>query len=348
MTRTEQDLRDGLSMLEPGIGAKDQIEAFARELASRPSPPIRPFARLRRLAPMVALPAAALATAVVVLAAAALAPDGGDGSPQTGATAETLAPPQDSGISWRWLFSIDSPPAGWRQLNEIIRADHQEAALVGPTGAVCTIQVFAPGAYDTSRIGADTTPVTVNGTEGAFASTANLSKEAVPAVSWQYAPGAYAVSFCPQDSVDVRSDALTVASALTARQRPFTMPFEVGYLPAGQVPDEAFSQTDQARYARGFLGVTGLSTGISLTTGEADPRNLDGAQVLTVSTLNGPRDAAFREGMLMVFYDGFQVWIGLASPTVSRDELIRIAENLTIAPNPADPSTWFDARHALP
>ena len=55
MSRTEQDLKDALAMLEPGVGARDQIEAFARQVASQRSRPIRPFGRLRRLAPVAAL-----------------------------------------------------------------------------------------------------------------------------------------------------------------------------------------------------------------------------------------------------------------------------------------------------
>lgn len=309
-------------------------------------PPRRPFG-INRLMRIAAVPAAALVTAAVVLAGVALAPDGKDG--RSNVQAGTLAPPPDSGISWRWLFTIDAPPAGWTKLNEIIYADHQEAPLMGPNGAVCTIQVFAAGAFDTSRIGADSAPVTINGTEGSFASTAGLSKEAVPAVSWQYAPGAYAVSFCPQNSVDVQSDALTVAAVLTAKQRPFLMPFAVGYLPAGQVPMMAFSSRSQTEHrARGFFLASGLSTGISLTAGDFDPRNLDGAQMLTVNTPDGLREAAYRDGMLIVLCDGYQIWIGDASTKVSLDELIRIVENITVATDPFDPSTWFDAQEALP
>lgn len=357
MSRTEQDLKDALAMLEPGVGARDQIEAFARQVASQRSRPIRPFGRLRRLAPVAALPAAALLTAAVVLVAAALAPDGRDGDVQAGAAGGPR--PDPSGMSWRWLFTVDAPPAGWEVGTEFIYADHQEIVMVGPgpdgpDAAFCTIQVFAAGAFDTSRVGADAVPVAVDGTEGAFSSV-DLINRAFPTVSWQYAPGAYALSICDQGSVDVLDDELAAASALSAQQRPFVVPFAVGYLPAGVVLDQAHAglvQDGGEVRGRGYVagwGPTGGAT-IDLMTWPLDPRNLDGAQMLTVNTLDGPRQAAYREDRgLIVIYDDFQIWIGFGtSPSLSRDEMIRIAQNIAVAPDPLDPSTWFDAQDALP
>ena len=88
---------------------------------------------------MVALPAAALVTTAVVLAASALAPEGDDGKGQAGTSAGPLATPQDSGISWRWLFSLDSVPAGWQAGNGHINTDFQDVGLVSPESAYCTI-----------------------------------------------------------------------------------------------------------------------------------------------------------------------------------------------------------------
>ena len=340
MTRTEQDLRHRLAMLEPGVAAKDQIEEFARQLAARPSPPIRPFGRVRRFGPLVALPAVALATAAVVLAASSLAPDGaGDRERVT-----ALHPPGPSGISWRWLFSIDSPPAGWTPMIEDIGSQYQEAVLVGPGDVVCTLQVFEAGAFDTARIGADAAPVSVKGAEATFA-TVEATGKPFPTVVWQYAPGAYALSICNQGSVDVQGDALAAASALTARQRPFTFPFAVGYLPADAAVLMAYTSM---RGPGAVLHISTLATGIDLTRGEVDPRDLDGARTMTVDTVDGPRPAAYRDGTLYVLYAGFYVSIGDQPRTPDLDELIRIAENLTIAPDPMDPATWFDAQDALP
>lgn len=352
MSRTVHDLEDRLSMLEPGVGAGDQIEAYARHVASRPPEPAR-VSQGRRVAGLAALSAAALVTAAVVLIAAALAPDETDGDDRAGTSAGPLPPPDPSGISWRWLFSIDALPEGWSLMAETIQADRQEASLVLPNSFICTIQVYDAGAYDASRIDAGAEAVSVNGAEGSYWPAIDASSHRVDrTLAWQYAPGAYALSICDQRSLDVRADELSAASALTARQRPFTVPFAVGYLPAGLIADMAFAGPGSTGGVRGSLTAWGPGQGASIVLDSRIPDAgvLDRAEPLTVNTLDGPREAGFlQEGGLFVAYEGFRVWVGGGtSPSISSAEMIRIAENLTVAPDPLDISTWFDAQDALP
>ena len=366
MTTTEDALRRHGAQTPIDADAEQQLTQWIRtHSAAAP--------RTRRGATALRVGTAAAAVAVLAIAAQSIAGrDPGDrpkrapaatGAPTDAPTdaatptrpTATQPPPAASGMSWRWLFTIDSPPPGWAVVQENIFTGHQLVALQGPTAAICVIDVFAAGAYDTKGIGADATPVTVNGTEGAFATSANGFDQVGPAVSWQYAPGAYALSFCNQGSVDAQGDALAVAAALTAQQRPYTVPFSVGYLPAGFIPSMAQSSlansTDDP-YSTLMVSAPPVpgndQNSYEISLGIGGPNDLLGAQMLTVNTPDGPREAGFRGGFLIVKYDSFQISIASVPMATTPDELIRIAEGVDLIANPADRRTWLDAQQALP
>lgn len=375
MPITENDLRrhGAQAPVSPGIEA--QLRLWIEQAPAEGTPgrrysrqPARSVGRLRRAAPLIAIPVTAAVIAAAVIAAASLrekdpapspaataAPTSGAPTPSATGSTGAAPVPTGNGILWRWLFTIDSPPPGWAVVQENFFTGHQDVILQGPSSAICVIQVFAAGAYDTGGIGADATPVTVNGTEGAFATSANGFNQVNPALSWQYAPGAYALSMCNQGTADAQGDALAVASALAAQQRPYTVPFSVGYLPSGFIPSMAQSSlVSSTRDPNSTLMVSGPpapgvdqnSYQISLNVGEVDNRP---GQNLTVNTPDGPRPAVFVGGILTVTYDGFTVGVSGGIPLATTpDELVRIAEGVDVVADPADRSTWLDAQGALP
>lgn len=365
MTHTEQELKDRLGVFHPDPATGERMDAFARNLAASPAARLHP-SKSRRAAGMLALPAAALATAGVVIAAVTIASGSSDDQRGPGARASSpagsvapsgaLSTPDPSGVEWRWRFTVAGLPSGWTAGVATIFADRQEVALSGPNSAFCRVEVYAPDAFNMSRVGADRTDVAVGSAGGYSATIVDAEGTARPAVAWQYAPGSWAVNACRKGSTDPEADALATAAAISPDPRPFAVPFSIGYLPPGMVPTFAYtSDPADPGYSATVLATPPGGSGPGLDSYQIDLASTAGVpaerkgESVTLSTPRGPRTAVYTDpGRLTVQYDGFQLTIGAGYGMTSRDELIRIAENLDIPGDPADRSSWFDAAQALP
>ena len=194
---------------------------------------------------------------------------------------------------------------------------------------------------------------------------------AVDTLAWQYVPGGWAMVTMDDAAVfqaahtSERTELLKLARAVQGSTgAPLAVPFSMTYLPADLYPDGAQSSTGKP-----LLGQIGLGDGAPGST--ADKYHIGSALTVTVSEgfpVCGPSNAGtsatpFAGGAGCVYeVDGKVSGVGVGADghelAVSVDvnhfgrysaaTLRKILDHITLAPNPDDPGTWFDATTAVP
>ena len=200
-----------------------------------------------------------------------------------------------------------------------------------------------------------------------------------PVVVWEYAPDLWRLSYCtlsPGDRSRQLADGILMARAVRDVPRAVRTPYKVGYLPDGwrtRTFGEPGAGSVDASQSAALLTILppGSKDMLRIPTAPMEYQHINisfrdtpgfqptGRRV----TINGlpawlSRDAkpGTRGGHTPstwsgVFIKGNGFWISIeavaADPSFTT-ELVRIAQHLTLAPNPLDVSTWFDGNSAIP
>jgi hypothetical protein len=187
-------------------------------------------------------------------------------------------------------------------------------------------------------------------------------------VLWTYAADAWAATACrplaapgkptAADVTAQRRHAMLIADGVTFRSAPAEVPFKAGYLPAGLTLMSGSGFADPS--AAGRLGLDTLTyefddpdravghrSALTILTRPDRYPLISGPDVEPI-TINGRRAAIAGSDSIEIVYGGFHLVIYARNSDITRDTLIRIAENLEIAADPADRSTWFDPGLAFP
>lgn len=199
-------------------------------------------------------------------------------------------------------------------------------------------------------------------------------------VAWEHAPGSWRLDYCvsnpgasrPDTAKDV-ADGLSIARAVKDVRQPVRTPYKVGYLPDGwkarTIGEPGTSDRDPLS-ARSVLTIAPpgadntrpLSTdpdirafrhiNISMTvrpivSGGGPPFTVNG-QKAWLSRYSLPK-SGLTTYWLVVKHEGFSVTVEVTTTSKNfDDEVKRIGRELTMAPDPLDSSTWFDADIAIP
>lgn len=312
-------------------------------------------------------------------AAQPTAPGPSDPAPTAGPP--TAAPPTPGGLDWTWRIAVDLPP-GWQQADRRINSGSQDDIVISPDGAlVCTITSYAAGADVVDPAGVDPgrgdIPVDIGGVTGFLTPYDGLPEGSI--VVWRPDADSWATVLCqqaPGGQVDADSE-LLIARAVSFRDAVFPLPFRLGYMPDALAASMAASVESVA-------GKTGSIGGyVTFTAGEAAGDEADGAVAQTVAfglRVGPPQLAGVAGGTpvtvrsagadrqayiygagngggtptLEVAYDGFAITVNAQGFSTAEavdavvQDMIRMVESVTIAPDPADSLTWFDGRDVLP
>jgi len=286
--------------------------------------------------------AVALAAAACVLAVAPFAVrayvDGNRQLRDAGGTS-----PMDSGITWRWSFSVDQPDGFTKQLGRI-GATRQEAEFRGSGTEMCRVTYFGDHMFDAGRITyAD--PVSVDRRTAYYgriaADPAQFGSVAQAGLAWKQVRDQWVTVAC-WDTSKARSHALALARAISFTEAAAKVPFEVGYLP----PD--------FRIASATLGVPGgpldgkqavllvLPRGVDADSGPSDT-SYDISFFAGTAAPTGEKlkvqghDAWFdyadgpKVSDLLVMLEGSYLQLRAQNPAGSQKaQLIAIAEGLTL------------------
>jgi hypothetical protein len=371
--RTEEDLRYALRSLEPD-GPQ------TRALLDR----VRTGAARRRRARI----AGTVAASVVVIGAVAVVapvathrltnttagPSAGPTSARPGAPTPTIPTPPITGSTpgggmLRFHFDLATVPHYVMTSFRIVPGVQTvNIARDTDTGKVTgDLVVYDPGKYDPGPAKRGT-PVEVNGKRGYYAKVVDQDTvvPGVPggaikqyAVTWEYAPNAWAIVQGEWSPATARAQELTIARAVRFdRTRPFLVPFRFGWAPPS------------LRVFAGQFGVNPefVNAAISLTDlagvpASAPPPSILGDQSVRVllapdstsgalqpnTTIGGDR-AFVDTRMVAVWHDGFLLTLHLGSrsgPTTVAT-LRRVVEHLVWAPRVGDIGTWLDGTTFIP
>lgn len=351
--RTEHDLREAIQAIAdraPSVQEADLV-------IPGDDGPRRPVRRLQ-LAAAIAATVAAVAVPVLLLTSGpAPAPAGGK-------------------AILRDTFDVRAD--GWREYTRAMYPTHQVVMVDNGRDDHCFVIVYEPGGFDADRIPRGSARLTVGGNPGYYAQLvgpltqdpledfgAGPSPSTGPdaprrqVVIWRYADDAWAASSCERlrDQQPLRREAELVANGTVFTSEPVRLPVKIGYLPDGLQPVSGVTnspRTDPGKTPEGELLRLDLlpagsrsapvnhltiryATGFPLdTSGGVEKLTINGRQ----ATLNGA-DLQLAVGpRAVISIDG--------GDDETRAELIRIAQSLEFAPDPADTSTWFDSDDALP
>ncbi|MEP7020909.1 MAG: hypothetical protein ABI808_09665 [Pseudonocardiales bacterium] len=316
-----------------------------------------------------ALPAVAAASVIAVAAVSAVVVSSSHGGPTRRPAVASAAGPAHAaptpaqppfGLAWR--FSVH-PVAGYdiKRLEITNVAQSADVTAHGQPKSSGAITLYAPGALNPAEQPSGT-PITVQGRTGVFGMLGGK-----PALAWQYANDAWAVVTGDwgaepdpghYDLAAARAAQQIIADAVdTSASEPFLIDFRLGWLPAGLVYEQgvdAFGPNDTP------LVMLGFGDGKSGTEQPKDKPTYGG------STLTITRQAASHQnppnmtvGGRPAFYDDLGLTVNLADGTdlylgltdrgaVSKDVLVKIATNASVAPKPADRSTWVPASASMP
>jgi hypothetical protein len=242
------------------------------------------------------------------------------------------------------------------------------------------VSVFKAGAFDPARA-RHGTPVTVDGHRGYYSTLPTIgswhgpvsldcaatdpgTQRKVltgcpidrPSLAWEYAPDSWAVvqafwSQHPQADTQLIADQVRIGE-----QQPLRLPFRLGYVPAGLV-------------AGGAEGVSvGLSDGTPAKSPDCTTASCGSAISVGVYTPGDP-DALRMSGVQRIKVDGHdavlypnasELDVGFGDRTLlirvdanhrgrySDQDLIKIAQNVTMSASMDDQGTWFDATAVMP
>ncbi|WP_112240393.1 hypothetical protein [Kribbella monticola] len=287
------------------------------------------------------------------------------------------ATPQHVDEAWRDRLSLPLPA---KMIYDSRAFTHRSQGLIlgdGDTPATCVVNAYDKGAFDAGSIPPGSPRVKINDTLGYLATLADPFSPAVRAkvIAWEPAPGVWITSYCKvKDKVDPVKAAEIARLVNTSPQR-LPAPYRIGYLPAGltvsdlsvnpqpdstsEAPNNFIATLDSpadkpsaAQTPDGPVVVSGSGPAtITYLTGESAtathlPKN---AERITVNGRAGYLGSEYGISVLAIKGDGFQVRIVLAGAVPNeREELIKIANGLELAPSATDTTSWFDATTAIP
>lgn len=350
--RTEDDLREAMTALADTAPEPAAVQQRL-QLSTDPLPELSPRRRALGLAVAVAL----LTALAVVL------PRWTD---RAGMPADQPTPG-----NWNMIFRID-PPAG---LEVTRRANHgtlQATYLSGRSGAqwaACSVLVPAAGQVDLPPVTDRGGPVVVNGRQGFTVPAGPATVQS--RVFWTYGDDAWAIAGCQGVERDQR--ALEIARRVRFRPEPLMVPFRFSSLPPRYAVD-------------GVESTTSVEQGPKATVGLIRPDAVPKAPSIFVSleprtTDVPPRSAGERgtvaghpavfetdQNALVLLVGRFTVRIATAIenlqepnlapqpadpstppwPPGRRALLVGVAEDLELADDLGDPTTWFPADRAFP
>jgi hypothetical protein len=227
------------------------------------------------------------------------------------------------------------------------------------------VGAFDKGQFDPSVLG-HATAINVNGAPGLITEdpvTGSMEWSGLPiampgnwsartTVAWQYAPDSWALVAGPgtRDLITAIAQATRAGGAHHA-----LVPFSVGYLPANLNQRRSISVSLAAHRALVSFGSApsgphdhALYISVSPTAAKpaASPRDqvaltVDGRAARyspgqSTLTMNCERDCELTI-----------TWLDSGTP-LTKTELIKVAEHITVTPSLTDTSTWYDAAFALP
>jgi hypothetical protein len=224
------------------------------------------------------------------------------------------------------------------------------------------VGAFGKGQFDPSVL-RNATAVNVNGapgviTEGMVTGSIEWSGLAIgipsnwaaqTALAWQYAPDSWALVAGPgtRDLMTAIARATRVGGAHRA-----LVPFSVGYLPASLNQRRGISVSLAAHRAL-----------VSFGSGPSGPHDHALYISAAANSTGSPRDqvaltvdgraARYSPGQSTLTMDCGRdceltiTWLDSGTP-LTKAELIKVAEHITVAPSLTDTSTWYDASSALP
>jgi hypothetical protein len=283
-------------------------------------------------------------------------------------------------------FTID-PIAGYSFSEFNVMRDKQwvvvSTAVRPSVGPIAKVTVFAPRAFDPSDA-LRGQALTVHGHRAYFAKI--KMPESAPgepkALTWEYKPTSWAVveenppdpPYKPTEAA-IRAEEVKIANAInTSHGAPLLVPFKFGYLPPGLIT-ELGSGDMRPRVVGSFGGTIGLGDGRQTApdfrpdstmwvwvTGTSDPR------LIFCSNPSGnttPRDFTFfkvgahtgclekdkethETQALQIDLIRGHLELLVQAGIYSDEELKRIAQTITVAADPNDSTTWFDATTAVP
>lgn len=341
--RTEQLLRETLADLA-GQARTPEV-ALGRILGGVPARP----ARRRGLVLVLA--------AIVLLALAVAVP--------TVLVNRTVEPVGRVPGNWNLNHRVELPP-GWQVFQQTISTDSESTGFgeISPPGEgvmQCTVEVFSPGRGDPHEGRTDRVPVTVNGRPAFWAELG--SAPTVAGVSWEYAPGAFALMNCGSSDP---ADDVAWAARVRFEPVPVRLPFRLRSLPDGY---EGFTLSPMVARSdgtspaavifRAYDGREAAAFELYAEPGRTEvPPGLPGWETDTIRGI--PAVLSARDARLCLNTDTTTACISVidagepADLTTSlwaagrRELLVDVAERLVVAEDVDSPETWFPANRAIP
>jgi len=272
------------------------------------------------------------------------------------------------------------PVAGYDVANRYLVADREatDVARSDNEGVGGEVVAYPPGGYDPTAVRRGQ-QVSVQGHTGYFANTPQ-SADAVdhvpnqgnaPTLAWEFAPDRWVViqGWDPTTSPQVRklhvdplTEELHVAAAVdTSADPPLLLPYRVGYLPDGLSHGGGRATAVGKPYWDSYLWFLGpgqsptdpdpAHPALAITAQPTVSRPASSSSASTPSARVQHNDSVTRRTVAPSGGDSRQnevtVRFGTVVVTITGDypraELIKIGRSITIASNPNDASTWFDA-----
>lgn len=317
------------------------------------------------------VPLAAAAT-VVAVASVSLALTSGHGATKRAAapgsspppTPATVPAPSQPEFGLAWHFTVNPVPG--YDIKRIEITNTSQAADVtahGQPKSSGDITVYEKGVLNSAQQ-PNSTAVTVHGRGGFFGMVSGK-----PTLGWQYADGAWAVvsgdwGFQPDtttyDMAAARAAEQLIADAVdTSASEPFLIDFTAGWLPPGLVYEQGVDVFGPNNTPMVMLGFGDRNSSADLPKSKVTY----GGSALTITrqvglhgnppnlTVGG-RPAFYDDlGLTVDLADGSQLYVGIAADhrgTFSKADLIKIATNVSVTPDPADRATWVPASASMP
>lgn len=310
--------------------------------------------------------------AAVIASAAVVSCDSGGAGPEPVPSRPTAPVPGAARLAadLRWDFQV-APLPGYQIARQRIRTGQYQLAEITSDGGhhqIGILRIYNRGVHPVEasrRVLVNPQPVRVSGRPGRLA-VPDLGAVLV----WKYAPESYATVVVlfhlrPHESppnshsaTGVRDRRIALRIARATKIGPadrLGIDFTLGYLPAGLRYDTVEYGLDPAFgwpsfYVSFVDSVRGVASGPALTISTGSPP--DGPQIPAKSGRVDGRPARFAAGYLQVSYPhNFDLEIDVDRRHLTRyprSELVRIAQAATLVGDPGHPSTWADARDALP
>ncbi|PZS33953.1 MAG: hypothetical protein DLM58_06670 [Pseudonocardiales bacterium] len=279
-----------------------------------------------------------------------------------GPAAHAAPAPTQSPFGLAWRFSVHPVPGyDIKRLEITNRMQAADVTAHGQSKSSGAITVYAPGVLSAAEQPSGI-PITVHGRPGVFGMSAGK-----PALGWRYANGAWAIvtgdwgvqpDTGSYDLAAARAAQQIIADAVdTSASEPFLVDFRLGWLPAGLVYEQGvdvFGPNNSPMVMLGFGdGKPAAPTGKTLFGGSAVTisRQVPASEITPNLTVAG-RPAYYDDlGLTVDLADGTQLYIGVEvnhRDTFTKADLIKIATNASVTPQPANRNTWVPASASMP